>query len=138
MTGTRLNLTETGLDVNMTFDLIRVDGKAITLICSWEWSSFSISVYYREVSNIVKHYSKKSYNKYIECKTNTMVLKNRVKEFTESRGITIYKFVQQTGIAMSTGYKLSQNPNHLPSITVLQAICDRYEIQPNEIVYWID
>jgi DNA-binding Xre family transcriptional regulator len=67
-----------------------------------------------------------------------MVLKNRVKEFTESRGITIYKFVQQTGIAMSTGYKLSQNPSHLPSITVLQAICDRYEIQPNEIVYWID
>jgi DNA-binding Xre family transcriptional regulator len=67
-----------------------------------------------------------------------MVLKNRVKEFTESRGITIYKFIQQTGIAMSTGYKLSQNPSHLPSITVLQAICDRYEIQPNEIVYWID
>jgi DNA-binding Xre family transcriptional regulator len=67
-----------------------------------------------------------------------MVLKNRVKEFTQSRGITIYKFIQQTGIAMSTGYKLSQNPSHLPSITVLQAICDRYEIQPNEIVYWID
>jgi DNA-binding Xre family transcriptional regulator len=67
-----------------------------------------------------------------------MVLKNRVKEFTESRGITIYKFVQQTGIAMSTGYKLSQDTNHLPSITVLQVICDRYEIQPNEIVYWID
>jgi DNA-binding Xre family transcriptional regulator len=67
-----------------------------------------------------------------------MVLKNRVKEFTESRGITVYKFIQQTGIAMSTGYKLSQNPNNLPSITVLQAICDRYEIQPNEIVYWID
>jgi DNA-binding Xre family transcriptional regulator len=67
-----------------------------------------------------------------------MVLKNRVKEFTESRGITVYKFIQQTGIAMSTGYKLSRNPNHLPSITVLETICDRYEIQPNEIVYWID
>ena len=67
-----------------------------------------------------------------------MVLKNRVKEFTEARGITIYKFIQQTGIAMSTGYKLSKNPNQLPSIAVLQAICDRYEIQPNEIIYWID
>ena len=67
-----------------------------------------------------------------------MVLKNRVKEFTEERGITIYKFIQQTGIAMSTGYKLSQSPNQLPSIAVLQAICDRYEIQPNEIIYWID
>ena len=67
-----------------------------------------------------------------------MVLKNRVKEFTEERGITVYKFIQQTGIAMSTGYKLSQNPDQLPSIAVLQAICDRYEIQPNEIIYRID
>jgi DNA-binding Xre family transcriptional regulator len=66
-----------------------------------------------------------------------MVLKNRVKEFTESRGITIYKFVQQTGIAMSTGYKLSQNPNHLPSITVLETICDRYGVQPGEILEWL-
>ena len=67
-----------------------------------------------------------------------MVLKNRVKEFTEERGITVYRFIQQTGIAKSTGYKLSQNPNQLPSMAVLQAICDRYEIQPNEIVYRID
>jgi hypothetical protein len=44
ITGTQLDLTETGLDVNMAFDLIRVDRKAITLIWSWEWSSFSISV----------------------------------------------------------------------------------------------
>jgi hypothetical protein len=63
ITGAQLDLTERELDANMAFDLIRVDGKAITLIWSWEWSSFSISVYYRKVSNIVKHYSKKSYNK---------------------------------------------------------------------------
>ena len=67
-----------------------------------------------------------------------MVLKNRVKEFTEEKGITVYKFIQQTGIAMSTGYKLSQNPDQLPSMAVLQAICDRYGVQPNEIVYHID
>ena len=66
-----------------------------------------------------------------------MVLKNRVKEFTEARGITLYKFIQQTGIAMSTGYKLSQNPDQLPSVAVLQAICDRYEIQPGEILEWV-
>jgi len=67
-----------------------------------------------------------------------MPLQNRVREFTEERGITIYRFIQQTGIAMSTGYKLSQNPNQLPSMAVLQAICDRYEVQPTEIIYWID
>jgi DNA-binding Xre family transcriptional regulator len=67
-----------------------------------------------------------------------MPLQNRVREFTEERGITIYRFIQQTGIAMSTGYKLSQNPNQLPSMAVLQAICDRYEVQPTEIIYRID
>jgi hypothetical protein len=31
ITGTQLDLTERELDANMAFDLIRVDGKAITL-----------------------------------------------------------------------------------------------------------
>ena len=67
-----------------------------------------------------------------------MVLKNRVKEFTKNKGITIYKFAKDVGISFNTGYRLSNDPTHLPSITVLQAICDRYEIQPNEIIYRID
>jgi len=65
-----------------------------------------------------------------------MVLQNKVKEFTENRGITIYKFAKEVGISFNTGYRLSSDPTHLPSIKVLGAICDKYEIQPNEIVYW--
>jgi len=67
-------------------------------------------------------------------KTNTMVLKNRVKEFTENKGITIYKFAKDVGISFNTGYRLSNDPTHLPSITVLEMICDRYGVQPGEIV----
>jgi transcriptional regulator with XRE-family HTH domain len=63
-----------------------------------------------------------------------MVLKNRVKEFTENKGITIYKFAKDVGISFNTGYRLSNDPTHLPSITVLEMICDRYGVQPGEIV----
>lgn len=63
-----------------------------------------------------------------------MVLKNRVKEFTKNRGITVYRFIKDTGIAPNTGYKLARDADHLPSITVLETICDRYGVQPNEIV----
>lgn len=67
-----------------------------------------------------------------------MPMKNRVRSFLDARGITPYQFIKDTGIAPATGYKLAKNPDHLPSITVLQAICDRYEVQPSEIIYWID
>jgi hypothetical protein len=33
---------------------------------------------------------------------------------------------------------LARDADHLPSITVLETICDRYGIQPTEIVYRID
>ena len=67
-----------------------------------------------------------------------MVLKNRVKEFTENKGITIYTFAKDVGISFNTGYRLSNDPDHLPSITVLEAICDYYKVDPNEIIYRID
>jgi DNA-binding Xre family transcriptional regulator len=63
-------------------------------------------------------------------------MKNRVKQFLEERQITPYRFIKDTGIAPTTGYRLAKDPDHLPSITVLAAICDRYEVQPSEIVYW--
>jgi len=67
-----------------------------------------------------------------------MVLKNRVKQFTENKGITVYRFIKDTGIAPNTGYKLARDADHLPSITVLEAICDYYKVDPSEIIYRID
>lgn len=65
-----------------------------------------------------------------------MPMKNRVKDFLHEREITPYRFIKETGIAPTTGYKLAKDPNHLPSITVLAAICDKYEVQPSELVFW--
>lgn len=71
-------------------------------------------------------------------RTNTMVLKNRVREFTENKGITTYRFAKEVGISFNTAYKLANDSSHLPSITVLEAICDYYKVDPNKIVYRID
>ncbi|MFM7448533.1 MAG: helix-turn-helix domain-containing protein [Leptolyngbyaceae cyanobacterium] len=65
-------------------------------------------------------------------------MRNKVKAFLESRGLTAYQFIKETGIAPATGYKLAKDPDHLPGIRVLEAICDKYQVQPNEIIEWTE
>jgi transcriptional regulator with XRE-family HTH domain len=60
---------------------------------------------------------------------------NRLKEFTEARGLTGYRFIKETGVAPNTAYRMIKDPKALPSIHVLEAICKRYNVQPSEIIY---
>ena len=66
-----------------------------------------------------------------------MPIRNRIKEFVDSRKLTPYRFVKETGLAPGTGYKLYNDPRHLPSVLTLQIICDTYEVQPSEILKWV-
>lgn len=66
-----------------------------------------------------------------------MPMINQVKAFLDKRGLSVYQFIKETGIAPTTGYKLAKKPSHLPSITVLTALCDTYEVQPSEFVRWV-
>lgn len=66
-----------------------------------------------------------------------MPVKNKVKQFLDARGITPYQFERQVGIAHRTAYDLYNNPNQLPSSTVLSKICDAYRVQPGEILEWV-
>jgi len=63
-------------------------------------------------------------------------LTNKVKPFLESRGMSAYQFIKDTGIAPATGYKLAKSSSYLPGIRVLEAICDTYQIQPGDILEW--
>jgi DNA-binding Xre family transcriptional regulator len=65
-------------------------------------------------------------------------MRNRVKFFLEAKGISAYQFIKDTGIAPTTGYKLAKDPSHLPSIRVLEVICNTYKVQPGEILEWSD
>ena len=64
-------------------------------------------------------------------------MKNKIKPFLDSRGVTPYRFRQDAGISPTTAYDLYNNPDQLPSSTVLSKICDAYEVQPSEVLEWV-
>jgi DNA-binding Xre family transcriptional regulator len=66
-----------------------------------------------------------------------MPVKNCIKEFVDSKGITVYQFRKDTGIAQRTAYDLYNNPWQLPNASVLTKICDAYEVQPGSLLVWI-
>jgi DNA-binding Xre family transcriptional regulator len=66
-----------------------------------------------------------------------MPVKNCIKEFVDSRGITVYQFRKDTGIAQRTAYDLYKNPWQLPNASVLTKICDTYQIQPGVLLAWV-
>ena len=66
-----------------------------------------------------------------------MPVLNKIKKFLDTKGITPYRFREDTGIANRTAYDLYNNPTQVPHTTVLSKICDRYEIQPGEILEWV-
>ena len=66
-----------------------------------------------------------------------MTVINTIREFVESRGITVYRFGKETGIAQATAYRLYNNSDEIPRGDVLNAICKTYKIQPGEILRWI-
>lgn len=66
-----------------------------------------------------------------------MPVRNKVKQFVDAKGISVYQFRKDTGIAQRTAYDLYNNPNQIPNAVVLTKICDKYEIQPSEILEWI-
>jgi DNA-binding Xre family transcriptional regulator len=65
-----------------------------------------------------------------------MPVRNKIKQFLDGRDITPYRFQKDVGIAHRTAYDLYNNPEQLPASTVLSKICDRYKIQPNEVLEW--
>ncbi len=67
-----------------------------------------------------------------------MPIKNRIKEFIDGMGITRYQFYKETGIAPSTAYNLFDNPDWIPQVNVLDKICERYKVQPGDLIYWVE
>ncbi|PZO11257.1 MAG: XRE family transcriptional regulator [Leptolyngbya foveolarum] len=66
-----------------------------------------------------------------------MAVRNKIKEFVESQGMSVYAFREKTGIANKTAYDLVNTPSQIPSGNVISKICDAFEVQPNEILEWV-
>jgi len=66
-----------------------------------------------------------------------MPVRNTVKRFVDERGVTRYQFAKDTGISPTTAYGLYDNPNQVPNVTVLNKLCDFYQVQPCTFLEWI-
>ena len=64
-------------------------------------------------------------------------LVNKIKEFVDGLGISVYEFRKRTGIAQRTAYDLYNTPFQIPSSSVLTKICDTFRIPPGEILDWV-
>ena len=64
-------------------------------------------------------------------------MRNKIKGFVESQGISVYAFREKTGIANKTAYDLVNTPTQIPSGNVIAKICDAFQVQPNEILEWV-
>lgn len=65
-----------------------------------------------------------------------MTMKNRIKEFVDGKGMSVYEFRKQTGIANRTAYDLYNNPEQYPGKGVMESICSTFNIQPGDLLYW--
>lgn len=61
---------------------------------------------------------------------------NRIHQFIQNRGITRYRFWQDTQLGRDTAYRLCNDPSYIPTGNVLDKICSTYKIQPGEFLEW--
>ena len=66
-----------------------------------------------------------------------MAMRNKLKQFLESKNLSVYRFQKDTGIAPKTAYDLVNDESKIPAPKVLEAICDAYEVQPGDLLEWI-
>ncbi|HLP92218.1 MAG TPA: helix-turn-helix domain-containing protein [Nostocaceae cyanobacterium] len=72
-----------------------------------------------------------------QSKTDGEVI-NTIKQLVDKKGISVYQFRKETGIAQATAYRLYNNPDEIPRKDVMEAICRTYKVQPGEILAWIE
>jgi DNA-binding Xre family transcriptional regulator len=66
-----------------------------------------------------------------------MAVQNRIKKFIEEKGISRYKFWQDTKLGRDTAYRLCNDPGYIPTGSVLDKICATYRVQPGEFLVWL-
>ena len=74
-----------------------------------------------------------------------MTMLHRIKEFLDKRPDSIsgsdqttpYRFWQDTGIGRDTAYRMYGDPTYIPSSKALNKICEAYNLQPGEFLYYV-
>jgi hypothetical protein len=64
-------------------------------------------------------------------------MRNKIKQLVDSRGLSVYRFWQDTGISRNTAYELYNNPDRYPMADVMDAIIKAYQVKTDEVIEWI-
>jgi DNA-binding Xre family transcriptional regulator len=69
-----------------------------------------------------------------ECYTVFMAIKNLVAQVVEARGMTRYKFWQETGLARVTAYRLVDDPFYVPDGKIWEKVCRTLDCPISELL----
>lgn len=61
---------------------------------------------------------------------------NRIKEFCDRRKMTSYEVAKIIQVHPATMRNLYNDPSSIPSASVLNAICDIFEVHPKTLIDW--
>ena len=65
------------------------------------------------------------------------MVRNEVRRLIDQRGITRYRFWQDTGLNRGTAYRLYDDPSYIPGGDVMDTIAKVYGWQPGAYVIYI-
>ncbi len=67
-----------------------------------------------------------------------VALRNTIKKFLDSRGMTAYQLWRTIGVAQTTAYRIYNDPETIPKPHVLDAICKAFPgTQPGDLLEYI-
>lgn len=66
-----------------------------------------------------------------------MAVRNLIARVLEEKGMSRYRFWQDSGLARVTAYRLVDDPSYIPGGEVWDKVCCALNCQPGELMEWI-
>ena len=66
------------------------------------------------------------------------MIRNKIKQIVDSRGLSVYGFYKAVGISAKTAYDLYRKPDQYPSGPVVDRICKWGNLQPNDVIEYVE
>jgi len=68
-----------------------------------------------------------------------MPIRFRLDEVLRSRGITAYRLAKDTGMALSTVYRMTSGRRRPGAVdwSTLERICEYLDVEPGELLEWV-
>lgn len=67
----------------------------------------------------------------------SMAIRNQIKPLVDSMGKSRYQFWKDVGVAQNTAYSLYNDPTQIPTASVMDKICNAYNVQPGDFIVHI-